>query len=161
MVLWCRSPLRSAGRLSTASTTDVPFQDRSLLHISRACIPVPYPHPHQSQVTYYVMIRSSFSSGRQGIYPARSSPKLNSANSISVVSGFPSGLADISSFSGQLLNLDVSHDLDLSDSPIYKGSTTVTFDSCPDRSSNRWGRIGKEKTWTGRMGPTTFQQEPC
>jgi hypothetical protein len=162
MVLWCRSvsALRSAGRLSTASTTNVPFQDRSLLHISRACIPVRYPHPHQSQVLYYVMIRSSFSSGRQGIYPVRSSPKVNPANSISVVSGssFPSGLADISSFSGQLLNLDVSHDLDLLDFPVYKGNTTITSDSCPDRSSNRWGRKGKEKTWSG---PTTLQQGPC
>ncbi|KIK33917.1 hypothetical protein CY34DRAFT_813264 [Suillus luteus UH-Slu-Lm8-n1] len=103
MVLWGRSALRSAGRLSTVSTTNVPFQDHSLLHISRACIPVPYPHPHQSQVSYYVMIRSSFSSGRQGIYPARSSPKLNPANhSMPVVSGFPSYLADsdISSFPG-------------------------------------------------------------
>ncbi|KIK35687.1 hypothetical protein CY34DRAFT_811968 [Suillus luteus UH-Slu-Lm8-n1] len=131
-----------------------------LLHSSRACIPVPYPHPHQSQVLYYVMIRSSFSSGRQGVYPARSSPKVNSANhSMSVVSGFPSGLADISFFSGQLLK---SHDLDLSDFfPVYKGNTTITFDSCPDRSSNRWGRIGKEKTWTGHLGPTTFRQGPC
>jgi hypothetical protein len=66
--------------------------------------------------------------------------------------GFPSGLADISFFPGQLLNLDVSHDLDLSDFSVYKGNTTITFDSCPDRSSNRcWGRKGKEKTWTGRL----------
>ncbi|KIK39001.1 hypothetical protein CY34DRAFT_808755 [Suillus luteus UH-Slu-Lm8-n1] len=94
MVLWGRSvsAFRSAGRLFTASTTNVPFQDRSLLHISRTCIPVPYSHPHQSGVSYYVTIRSSFSLGREGIYTARSSPKLNSADhSMSVVSGFPSG----------------------------------------------------------------------
>jgi hypothetical protein len=164
MVSWGRSvsALRSAGRLSTASTINVSFQDRSLLHISRACIPVPYPHSYQSQVWYYVMIRSSSSSGRQGIYPARSPPKLNSANhSMSVVSGFPSGLVVISFFPVQLLNLDVSHDLDLSDFPVYKGNTTITFNSYPDRSSNRWGREGKEKTWTGRLGPATFQQGPC
>ncbi|KIK39021.1 hypothetical protein CY34DRAFT_808788, partial [Suillus luteus UH-Slu-Lm8-n1] len=149
-------------RLSTASTTNVPFQDRSLLHISRTRIPVPYPHPHQSRVSYYTMIRSSFYLGWQGIYTARSSPKLNSANhSMSIVSGFPSGFIDISFFPGQLLNLDVSHDLDLSDFSVHKGNTTITFDSCPDRSSDRWGRKGKERLGLDVWDPQLFNRDPA
>ncbi|KAG1879629.1 hypothetical protein C8R48DRAFT_686459 [Suillus tomentosus] len=42
----------------------------------------------------------------------------------------------MSSFSGQPPNIDVSHDLDLSDFPACKCNTIITFGSCAHRSSN-------------------------
>jgi hypothetical protein len=86
------------------------------------------------------MIRPSFS-GYRGIYPARSSPKLNSAHhSISTAQSSPVSplvFASLSSFPGQQPpNLDVSHDLHLSDFPAYTGNMIFAFDPHARRSSN-------------------------
>ncbi|KAG2337304.1 hypothetical protein BDR05DRAFT_796149 [Suillus weaverae] len=133
------SASRSTGKLSTTSTTNLPFEAA---------------HYCSSQ-------EPSFSSGHRGIYPARSSPKLNSTNHfISTAQSSPVSplvFADMSSFPGQPPHCDVSYNPDLSDFPAYKGNTMIVFDSCTHRSSN----ISTAVTEKGgkRLGPDALDAQ--
>ncbi|KAG1783387.1 hypothetical protein EV702DRAFT_257136 [Suillus placidus] len=148
------SASRSTGKLSTASTTNVPFD----------------------AAYYFSSQEPSFSSGHRGIYPARSSPKLNSANhSTSTARSSPVSplvFADMSSFPGQPLYRDVSYNPDLSDFPAYKGNTMIAFDSCAHRSSNistaviekgekRLGPDALEAQLSNKDQARTVNSRPC
>ncbi|KAG1902678.1 uncharacterized protein F5891DRAFT_1022892 [Suillus fuscotomentosus] len=106
---------RSVGKSSTENTTNVPVKTS---HYSTSQEP-------------------SFSSGQRGIY---STPKLNSPNHSTSTAQWspvsPLVFADMSSFPGQPPNIDVSHDLDLSDFPACECNTIITFGSCAHRSFN-------------------------
>ncbi|KAG2144688.1 uncharacterized protein EDB93DRAFT_1152750 [Suillus bovinus] len=112
------SDSRSTGKLSTESSTNIPAETAN----------------------YFTSQEPSFSSGQREIYPARSSPKLNSANHSTSTAQWspvsPLVFADMSSFPGQPPNLDASHDIDLSDLSACKGNAIITFDSCARSSSN-------------------------
>ncbi|KAG0706692.1 hypothetical protein DFH29DRAFT_900948 [Suillus ampliporus] len=105
----------STGKVSSASTSNVPFE---IAH----CLTSQEP---------------SLCSGQRGIYPTRSSPKLADYSTSTAQSSPVSPLvfADMSSLPGPPLNCDVNRDLDLSDLPAHKGNTIITFDPRVHRSN--------------------------